>query len=77
MEGAIARANEICQFVAKDPIATDVEKTLITVSIGVTVTERGVSKVTGLLHTADVAFDRAKNNGRNQVEHSLASCSNV
>jgi two-component system cell cycle response regulator len=77
LEVALARADKIRRFVAKDPMVTDLGKRSVTVSIGVTVAEPGASDVAALLNSADVALYRAKNNGRNRVDNSLVAASHA
>jgi two-component system, cell cycle response regulator len=75
LEGALARTGDIRSAVARDPFMSDVANTAITVSMGVTIAPCGAGDFAALLHNADVALYRAKNNGRNCVEYSLTSSS--
>ena len=67
---ALVRANELRELVASTPvIALDAERA-ITVSMGVAVSEgSGGDEVEALLSRADASLYRAKENGRNRVEH--------
>jgi two-component system, cell cycle response regulator len=71
--GALARTAEIQRSVAAAPFAPDLVKVSITVSMGVTIAHRGAVASATLLHDADLALYRAKNSGRNRIEHSSVS----
>jgi two-component system cell cycle response regulator len=75
LAGALARTDEIRRTIAKVPFVPDLAKVSITVSMGVTIAHCGAGDPTMLLHDADVALYRAKNNGRDRVEHSIVSAS--
>jgi diguanylate cyclase (GGDEF)-like protein len=71
--GALARTAEIQRSVAAAPFAPDLVKVSITVSMGVTIAHGGAVASATLLHDADLALYRAKNSGRNRIEHSSVS----
>jgi two-component system, cell cycle response regulator len=71
--GALARTAEIQRSVAAAPFATALVKVSITVSMGVTIAHCGAADSAALLHDSDLALYRAKNSGRNRVEHSSVS----
>jgi two-component system cell cycle response regulator len=75
LKGALARTDDIRCAVARESFGSDVEKTPITVSMGVTIAHCGAGDITALLHNADLALYRAKNKGRNRVEYLLAPSS--
>jgi two-component system cell cycle response regulator len=73
LPGALSRTAEIRRTIAKVPFVPDLASVSITVSMGVTVAHCGAGDPTMLLHDADLALYRAKNNGRDRVEHSVDS----
>jgi two-component system cell cycle response regulator len=62
------RADELRNFVAKDPIFTPFGTTAATVSLGVTAAFNRECSVSDLLREADVCMYAAKKKGRNRVE---------
>ena len=73
LAGALARTAEIQLSIADAPFAPDLAKVSITVSMGVTIAHRGAGDSATLLHDADLALYRAKNSGRDRIEHSGVS----
>src|ERR1700690_1483995 len=73
LAGALARTAEIQLSIADAPFAPDLAKASITVSMGVTIAHRGAGDSATLLHDADLALYRAKNSGRDRIEHSGVS----
>ena len=70
LEDALARANELREFIAAAPIVSGNAERCITMSMGVAVSECvGVKEVESLLSHADSALYKAKENGRNRVEY--------
>jgi diguanylate cyclase (GGDEF)-like protein len=66
---AIRRANEIRQLVSAEAITIGKESRQVTISMGVTVAECDTTaSVESLLHEADTALYRAKENGRDRIE---------
>src|SRR5208282_1567703 len=64
------RANALREFVAGTPVAYSGDAKLITMSMGVAVSAgAGKTEVEALLSQADAGLYRAKENGRNRVEH--------
>ena len=73
-EGAIQRANELRETIAKTNVVSGGVQKAITMSMGVAVSEcLGVGEVKSLLSRADTALYAAKNNGRNRVEYAAVS----
>lgn len=77
LKGALARTDEIRRRLASIPFVSDLPETSITVSMGITIANCGAGDPTTLLHNADVALYRAKNNGRDRVEHFMVTASPV
>jgi diguanylate cyclase (GGDEF)-like protein len=75
LAGALVRADEIRRSIAKVPVVPGATNVSVTVSMGVTIAHCGEGDPAMLLHDADVALYRAKKNGRDRVEHSIASTS--
>ncbi|MGA2100474.1 MAG: diguanylate cyclase [Candidatus Sulfotelmatobacter sp.] len=75
LAGALARTDEIRRFIAQVPFVPDLGSLSITVSMGVTVAHSGAGDLSTLLHDADLALHRAKNNGRSRTEYSGVSAS--
>jgi len=73
LAGALARTAEIQRSVAEAPFMPEPANVSITVSMGVTIAHRGEVDSATLLHDADLALYRAKNSGRDRVEHSSVS----
>ena len=71
-EAAREVAERVRQHISDEPIVMPLRKSRITVSIGVSQWHSG-QEVRDLLHRADVALYRAKQNGRNRVEVESAS----
>jgi two-component system cell cycle response regulator len=71
-EAARDVAERVRQHIGDKPIVTTPTQLEITVSIGVSQWHYG-QEISGLLHRADVAMYRAKQNGRNRVEVENAS----
>jgi two-component system cell cycle response regulator len=72
--GAMERANELREIIAKTPVISGGVKRPITMSMGVSVSECiGVKEVEPLLSRADAALYQAKDNGRNRVEQAVGS----
>jgi diguanylate cyclase (GGDEF)-like protein len=66
---AIARANDIRETIAKEPVVYSNVERQITMSMGVSVSaEKGKNEVEVLLSQADAGLYAAKKNGRNRVE---------
>lgn len=70
-EAACQVAERVRQHIGEEPIVNTPTQVNITVSIGVAEWQAG-EDITELLHQADVALYRAKQNGRNRVE--LSDC---
>lgn len=71
LKGAIERANEMRELIAKTHVAAGGVKQAITMSLGVAISECvGVKEVEALIDRADKALYVAKKKGRNRVEHS-------
>jgi two-component system cell cycle response regulator len=74
LEGAIDRANELRELIAKTHVAAGGVEQAITMSLGVAVSECvGIKEVEALIGRADLALYSAKKKGRNRVEHSATS----
>jgi two-component system cell cycle response regulator len=70
----LSRAEEIRRSIANLPFVSERGRSLVTVSMGVTVAQNASLKTyQALLHDADVALYCAKNRGRNCIEHSIVS----
>ena len=73
-EGAIQRANELRETIAKTNVVSGGVQKAITMSMGVAISEcLGVGEVKSLLSRADTALYAAKNKGRNRVEYAAVS----
>jgi diguanylate cyclase (GGDEF)-like protein len=68
----VRRANQIRKSIASRPIQTILGEMTVTVSMGVIGAESSTN-LELLLRNADAALYRAKHNGRNRVEHAVAS----
>jgi two-component system, cell cycle response regulator len=77
LRGALARTDDIRKAMASSPFIPDVPRTLVTVSMGVTVADCGAGDSAMLLHNADLALYRAKKNGRTRIEHSVVPASQL
>jgi diguanylate cyclase (GGDEF)-like protein len=64
------RADGLREFIASTPVVCSGVERLITMSMGVAVSEcDGDNKLEALLNHADAGLYQAKENGRNRVEH--------
>jgi two-component system, cell cycle response regulator len=68
----VRRANQIRKSISSRPIQTLLGEMTVTVSMGAIGAESSIN-LELLLRNADAALYRAKHNGRNRVEHSVAS----
>ena len=70
LDAAMQRANDLREFTAGTPVVYSGAETLITMSMGVAISQgNGRTEIEGLLNQADAGLYRAKQNGRNRVEH--------
>jgi diguanylate cyclase (GGDEF)-like protein len=70
LPNALLRANELREIIAKTPVVCSGEERLITMSMGVAVSAcEGKNEVEMLLNQADAGLYKAKENGRNRIEH--------
>jgi diguanylate cyclase (GGDEF)-like protein len=70
LPNALLRANALREIIANTPVVYSGEARLITMSMGVTVSAcEGKTEVEALLNQADAGLYRAKENGRNRIEH--------
>ncbi len=70
LPGALLRANELRAMVAGTPVVCSGVERLITMSMGVAVSNRGgKDELEALLNQADAGLYAAKDKGRNRVEH--------
>jgi two-component system cell cycle response regulator len=70
LPNALARANELRETVASTPVVCSGEERLITMSMGVAVSDcDGKNEVEMLLNRADAGLYAAKESGRNRIEH--------
>ena len=73
LTNALLRANEVREVVASTPVLCSGVERSITMSMGVTVSNSiGKNEVEELLNRADAALYKAKDNGRNRIEHFVA-----
>jgi diguanylate cyclase (GGDEF)-like protein len=71
---ALMRANQLRESVANTPVVSSGEERLITMSMGVAVSDSGgKQELEALLNRADAGLYAAKEKGRNRVEHFTAS----
>jgi len=74
LPNGLQRANALREFIASSPVAYSGDAKLITMSMGVAVSAGvGKSEVEALLSQADAGLYRAKENGRNRVEHIVSA----
>ena len=74
LKNAMARGNQLLEFVASKPVVSAGVEKPITVSMGVAVsTGVGPSELEALLGQADAGLYAAKEKGRNRVEHVKSS----
>ena len=67
---ALMRANELRESIANTPVVCSGEERLITMSMGVAVSDgEGKQELEALLNRADAGLYAAKEKGRNRVEH--------
>jgi len=70
LANALLRANELREIIAKTPVVCSGEERLITMSMGVAVSAcEGKNEVEMLLNQADAGLYKAKEKGRNRIEH--------
>jgi len=70
LPNALLRANELREIIAKTPVVCSGEERLITMSMGVAVSAcEGKNEVEMLLNQADAGLYKAKEKGRNRIEH--------
>jgi len=70
LTNALLRANELREIIAKTPVVSSGEERLITMSMGVAVSAcEGKNEVEMLLNQADAGLYKAKEKGRNRIEH--------
>jgi two-component system, cell cycle response regulator len=70
LAAAMHRANDLREFIASTPVTYSGAETPITMSMGVAISHGdGQSEVEALLNQADAGLYRAKQKGRNRVEH--------
>src|ERR1700686_3625011 len=70
LPNALARANGLRESVASTPVVCSGEERLITMSMGVAVSDcDGKNEVEMLLNRADAGLYAAKESGRNRIEH--------
>ena len=74
LRDALMRANEVRESIAKTPVACSGQERLITMSMGVAVSDGGgKQELEALLNRADAGLYAAKEKGRNRVEHFTAA----
>ena len=70
LPNALLRADGLREIIAKTPVVCFGEERLITMSMGVAVSAcEGKNEVEMLLNQADAGLYKAKENGRNRIEH--------
>jgi len=70
LPNALLRADGLREIIAKTPVVCSGEERLITMSMGVAVSAcEGKNEVEMLLNQADAGLYKAKENGRNRIEH--------
>jgi two-component system, cell cycle response regulator len=70
LPNALVRANELRETVASTPVVCSGEERLITMSMGVAVSDcDGKNELEMLLNRADAGLYAAKESGRNRIEH--------
>ncbi|MGA2358726.1 MAG: diguanylate cyclase [Terriglobales bacterium] len=70
LPNALLRANELREIIANTPVVCSGEERLITMSMGVAVSAcEGKNEVEMLLNQADAGLYKAKEKGRNRIEH--------
>jgi len=70
LPNALQRANELREIIAKTPVVCSGEERLITMSMGVAVSAcEGKNELEMLLNQADAGLYKAKEKGRNRIEH--------
>ena len=68
LAAGLVRADEIRMTIGSAPIRTSRKERVVTVSMGVAVSNSGEIDVERLLNQADISLYEAKRNGRNRVE---------
>lgn len=70
LPNTVQRANELREIIATTPVVCSGEERMITMSMGVAVSVcEGQTEVEKLLNEADAGLYKAKENGRNRIEH--------
>ena len=70
LPNALLRANELREIIANTPVVCSGEERLITMSMGVAVSVcEGKNEMEMLLNQADAGLYKAKEKGRNRIEH--------
>ncbi len=70
LPNALLRANQLRELVGSTPVVCSGEERLITMSMGVAVSDcDGNNDLEKLLNQADAGLYAAKENGRNRIEH--------
>jgi len=78
LANALLRADGLREFIASTPVVCSGVERLITMSMGVAVSEcDGENKLEALLNHADAGLYQAKENGRNRVEHFAPAVKNA
>lgn len=78
LPNALLRADGLREIIAKTPVVCSGEERLITMSMGVAVSRcEGKNEVERLLNQADAGLYKAKENGRNRIEHFTPAAKNA